>query len=143
MEEMKERDVSNIRVLLVDDELDFLDPMAYWLKAKGYQILTATSGEQALDVLKQQVVDVVFLDINMAGLDGIQTLRRIREDLKKDVPVIMVTAYGTKERLIEAEKLGISGFFPKEDGFEKAAGLIQTVLRLHKGLGERKKEKID
>ena len=135
MEEKKEtRDVSEIKILLVDDESDFLDPMAYWLKSKGYQTLMAYSGEEALEQLKKQSVDIVFLDINMAGLDGIQTLRKIREELKQEVPVIMVTAYGTKDRLIEAEKLGISGFFPKEDGFEKASVLIQTVLRLHKHL---------
>ncbi|MCK4249266.1 MAG: response regulator [Candidatus Omnitrophica bacterium] len=135
MEEKKTpRDISEIKILLVDDESDFLDPMAYWLKSKGYQTLTAAGGEEALEQLKEQSVDIVFLDINMAGLDGIQTLRKIREELKIDVPVIMVTAYGTKDRLIEAEKLGISGFFPKEDGFEKASILIQTVLRLHKDL---------
>lgn len=130
----EKKEVSDVRMLLVDDELDFLDPMAYWFRSKGYQVLTATSGEEALQILEHQQVDVVFLDIRMEGLDGIQTLRRLRKDLKNNVPVIMVTAHGTKDKLIEAQKLGISGFFPKEDGFEKASGLIQTVLRVHKGL---------
>jgi len=135
MDEKKvNKNIAELKVLLVDDDPDFLEPMDCWLKSKGYHTMTADSGEKAIEILEKQSIDIAFLDIHMAGLDGIQTLRKIREELKQKVPVIMITAYGTKDAMIEAEKLGISGFFPKEDSFEKAALLIQTVLRLHKHL---------
>ena len=124
---------SNVRVLLVDDEVDFLDMMAFWLKQQGYPVQTALDGESAIKLVKEGAGDIIFLDINMPGLDGIETLRRIRK-FNTDIPIIMVTAFGTEDRIKESQSLGISGFFPKDKNFLEAATMIETVLKTHKGL---------
>ena len=124
---------SNIRVLLVDDEKDFLEMMGFWLKQQGYTVQTVLDGESAVKLVREGAIDIVFLDINMPGLDGIETLRRIRA-LNAGIPIIMVTAFGTEERIKESQNLGISGFFPKDKDFLEAATMIETVLKTHKGL---------
>ncbi len=124
---------SNIRVLLVDDEKDFLEMMGFWLKQQGYTVQTVLDGESAVKLVREGATDIVFLDINMPGLDGIETLRRIRE-FNAGIPIIMVTAFGTEERIKESQNLGISGFFPKDKDFLEAATMIETVLKTHKGL---------
>lgn len=122
-----------IRILLVDDQPDFLETISSWMESKGHTVLTANDGLQALETIQEQPIDIVFLDIRMPKLDGIATLRRIR-DLKKDLPVILITAYPEDETMDKVRQLGISGFFPKEGGFDKLMMVIEVALRTHKGL---------
>ncbi|OGX15745.1 MAG: hypothetical protein A2166_03200 [Omnitrophica WOR_2 bacterium RBG_13_41_10] len=122
-----------IRVLVVDDEKDFLFTMDYWLRTKGYDVITAANGKEALDVLNKGPVDIIFLDMHMPVMDGVETLKKIRE-INKDTPVIIITAYAADEKRIEAEKYGVSGLFYKDKDFTESSTLIETVLRRHKGL---------
>lgn len=115
-------------VLLVDDEQDFLDPIAFWLESKGYKIQTAGNGKIALDMIAQSVPDIILLDINMPVMNGIDCLQRIRE-LHPHLPVIMITA--EIERLPSLQELGISGFFPKEGTLEHLEQLLDPIIRLH------------
>jgi two-component system response regulator AtoC len=69
----------------------------------------------------------------MPVMDGVQTLKNIRQ-LNKDIPVIVITAYASDEKVTEAEKYGISGLFYKYKDLSESANLIETVLRRHKGL---------
>ena len=127
-----------IQILLVDDERDFLEPITVWLEAKGYDVITANNGEQALKVLESKQPDIVFLDIRMPVLDGIGTLTRIRET-NKELPVIMLTAYGEEKTLSQARHLGVSGFFPKRgEDFARLTTIIETTLRTHKNLRKGK-----
>lgn len=116
-----------VEILLVDDETDYAETMAFWLKAKGYQVVTAPNGEEALARLAERTPAIVFLDILMPGMDGIETLRRIRTTHPR-LPVIMVTAYASEERMQEAQSLGAVGFFPKAADFSQAATLIARAL---------------
>jgi len=93
----------------------------------GYEVDSATSGEEALNKIEANRPQVVFLDLRMPGMDGIEVLKRIRAKDKK-LPVIIVTGYGDREIEEEVSKLGISGFFPKGDDFSKAAQLIEMAL---------------
>jgi len=122
-----------IKVLLVDDEVDFINMMQYWLKGKDFEADVLYSGENVVGQVKDNNYDLMFLDLRLPGINGIDILRDIREYSKK-LPVIIFSAFGTAESLKEATKLGISGFFAKEKGFEEAARLIHTALRIHKGL---------
>ena len=119
-----------INILMVDDETDFLEPVAFWLKSKGYAVTTLTSGEEAVESVKRAPPDVVFLDINMPGIDGIETLRRIRA-LNRDLPVVMVTAaYQDEKNISQASSLGIAGFFPKNSSLSELVRVIETCLRV-------------
>jgi DNA-binding response OmpR family regulator len=122
-----------IKVLLVDDEVDFINMMQYWLKSKNFEADVLYSGENVVDQVKANQYDLMFLDLRLPGIDGLDILRQIRQYSKR-LPVIIFSAFGTAESLKEATKLGISGFFAKEKGFEEAARLIHTALRIHKGL---------
>lgn len=117
----------NIRILLVDDEDGFRRPMEFWLKSKGYQVIGVSNGADALVQIERERPTIVYLDMKMPGMNGIETLRKIREK-DRTLPVIMITAYGTTEDMKTAEKLGVSGFFQKDDDFANAAKLILIAL---------------
>lgn len=117
-----------IKILLVDDEESFRRPMEIWLKSHGYKVTDCGGGEEALTLIKNERPTVVFLDLIMPeGLDGLETLQRIRE-IDKELPVILITAYGSDQRITEAIKLGIDGFFSKSASFNSLLILINSVL---------------
>ena len=113
----------DIRILLVDDEDGFRRPMEFWLKAKGYQVTGVNSGAAALTEIERERPMIVYLDMKMPGMNGIETLAKIRAK-DKTLPVIMITAYGTPKDMKSAEALGVSGFFQKDEDFASAAKLI-------------------
>jgi len=117
----------DIRILLVDDEDGFRRPMEFWLKAKGYQVIGVNSGTDALAQIERERPMIVYLDMKMPGMNGLETLAKIREK-DKTLPVIMITAYGTPSDMKAAEALGVSGFFMKDDDFASAAKLIVIAL---------------
>lgn len=117
----------DIRILLVDDEDGFRRPMEFWLKAKGYQVIGVNNGADALTQIERERPTIVYLDMKMPGMNGIETLAKIREN-DKTLPVIMITAYGTPNDMKAAEALGVSGFFMKDDDFASAAKLIVIAL---------------
>lgn len=79
-----------VNILWVDDEIDFLKPHIIFLEQKGYTILTSNNGKDSLDIVKTSDLDLVFLDENMPGLSGLETLTRIKE-IKPSLPVVMIT----------------------------------------------------
>ncbi|MBU0715797.1 MAG: response regulator [Verrucomicrobia bacterium] len=117
----------DIRILLVDDEDGFRRPMEFWLKAKGYQVTGVNNGADALAQIERERPTIIYLDMKMPGMNGIETLAKIREK-DKTLPVIMITAYGTPKDMKAAEDLGVSGFFQKDDDFASAAKLIVIAL---------------
>ena len=118
-------------ILLVDDQSDYRETMALWLQTEGYTVETASSGQEGIDIIKKDGKKVVFLDIRMPKMDGVETLRQIRA-FNSEIPVIMVTAHGDEKQLMECKELGIAGFFPKGGDFSNAARLITTALRILK-----------
>lgn len=127
-----------IKVLLVDDEAEFTEPLTYWLEAKNYSVEVAPEGKSALKLMKRSKPDIVFLDLRMPVMDGIETLQHIRK-LDKQLPVIIITvAYADKEKFTQAKKLGCSGFFPKKGTFKELGKLVEVTLRTHKKLKKRR-----
>jgi len=123
-----------IQVLLVDDETDFTEPIAFWLKSRGYGVATAVNGQEAIRIIKESRPDIVFLDINMPVMDGLEALRNVR-DFDKELPVVMVTAaFSNEEKISRAKELGVSGFFAKNYTFDQLVQMIQMTLRTHRGL---------
>ncbi|MDE6262319.1 MAG: response regulator, partial [Muribaculaceae bacterium] len=78
------------KILWVDDEIDLLKPHIIFLKGKGYDVLTVNNGRDAIDLAEQNKPDLIFLDENMPGLSGLETLARIKQILPL-TPVIMIT----------------------------------------------------
>jgi adenylate cyclase len=112
-------------VLVVDDQPQNLRLLDAVLSPRGYTVLTAASGQQALDVLHDRPIDLVLLDIVMPGMDGYEVCRRIRADeANAFVPVVMVTASGSQERL-ESLRAGADDFVQKP--FDQAELLARVA----------------
>lgn len=126
-------DNKQIKILLVDDEADFREPMSFWFKSKGYSVITAGNGEEGIKKINEESPDIVFLDINMPVMDGIETLKRVRE-FNKDLPVIFISAYLDIKKIEEVKRYGISGVFYKGKDFEEGLALLEAALRTHKKL---------
>lgn len=100
------------RVLLVDDEEDFLKMLAERLESRGLNVTTAASGESALASVEGHEYDLIVLDLAMPGFDGIETLKRIKAR-QPDAEIIMLSGQGSIRTSIEAMKLGACDFLQK------------------------------
>jgi len=102
----------NIKVLLVDDEMDFANTLAQRLKMRNLNVGTAYDGEEALARLKEDEPDVVVLDLNMPGMHGMEVLAETRKAYP-DIQVIILTGHGTDKEEEEAKKIGSCDFLNK------------------------------
>lgn len=91
--------MDKIRILWADDEIDLLRPHIMFLQEKGYDVITSTSGIEAVEIISREQVDIVFLDENMPGISGIETLSRIKAK-RSDLPIVMITK-SEEENLME------------------------------------------
>jgi signal transduction histidine kinase len=122
------------RVLLVDDEVDFLDNLHQRLELRGLQTLKATSGADALAMLENEVVDVVVLDVRMPGMDGIETLRRIKEDHPR-IEVVMLTGHADLESSLEGMRFGFYDYLTKPVRIETLVSKIREAYQRRDGNG--------
>ena len=122
-----------IRILLVDDEKDFRELMTFWLQSRGYTVITASNGADAVSLARQENPDIIFMDLNMPVMDGTDALKQIR-GFNKDVPVIIISAFVDDLRAKEAMRTGISGVFYKGKDFQEGLALLESALHTHKKL---------
>ena len=80
----------NARILWADDEIDLLKPHILFLKTKGYDVIPALSGREAIDILEKEFINIIFLDENMPGLSGLETLQQIKKT-HPHIPIVMIT----------------------------------------------------
>jgi CheY-like chemotaxis protein len=119
------------RVMIVDDEPDMRMALRLFLENNGHTVEEAENGEAALARLPESAFDLVLLDMRMPGLDGLQTLTKIRES-NKDLPVIMVTGYGSVDSTAEVMAQGANGYIAKPFQHQELrdamarAGLVST-----------------
>jgi DNA-binding NtrC family response regulator len=125
--------VEKMKMMLVDDEERYLQTTRKLIEKKGYEVLTATSGKEALEKLKSQTVHVVILDVKMPGMDGNETLKAIKA-LYPLVEVIMLTGHATVDSAIDGLKSGASDYLMKpadiDEILEKAAEAFEKRQRL-------------
>jgi CheY-like chemotaxis protein len=119
------------RILWVDDEIEILKPHIIFLNQKGYDVITATNGSDALDIIKEQRLDIVFLDENMPGMSGIEVLPKVK-NLRPALPVVMITK--NEEESIMEDAIGSK----IDDYLIKPVNPNQILLCLKKNLEERK-----
>lgn len=105
-------------VLVVDDEEGIRESLSGILEDEGCDVLTSSSGEEALRIIKEQNPDLVLLDIWLPGIDGIQTLKEIK-GLKPDLPVVMISGHGNIELAVKATRMGAYDFLEKPLSLEK------------------------
>lgn len=117
-----------IRVLIVDDEAAIRRALRPPLAELGFQVFEASRGEEALQLLHSTPVDVVLLDINMPGIGGIETLRRIRT-FSPRLPVLMVTVRDGEEEKVEALELGADDYVTKPFSIRELVARIRTAHR--------------
>lgn len=119
-------------ILIVDDIPAFCEQYAYDLKRLGgYNTLTATSGAQALELLRAHPVDGLILDLEMPGMDGFEFLRLYRQQ-EHTLPVIVYTSTGDYDRCVRAIKLGAYSFIDKAEPMERVVREIENALEAHR-----------
>jgi DNA-binding NtrC family response regulator len=124
-------------VMLVDDEVPFVDTMTKRLTKRNLTILAAYNGPEALDTLKKHKnIDVVILDVKMPGMDGIETLREIKNAFPL-VEVIMLTGHATIETGIEGMKLGAYDYLMKPCDIDQLMGKVQEAKAKKSGHEEK------
>jgi len=117
-------------VLLIDDEQQFLKVLEERLETRGLKVNTATSGEDALTLVDDRNFDAIVLDLAMPGIDGIETLKLLKEK-NPDLEIIMLTGHATVQKGIEAMKLGA------EDFLEKPVDLSVLLERISEAKNKR------
>ncbi len=115
------------RVLVVDDEPATVRYVSINLKARGYQVLTAYDGLEALKAVEEHPLDLVILDLGLPGLDGFQVCREIRRF--SQVPILVLSARGREQDKVRALDLGADDYLTKPFGVEELLARIRAILR--------------
>lgn len=120
---------SKAKILVVDDDERALRLIEAMLAPKGYQIILAKDGKEAVDIVRSRIPDLILLDIMMPGIDGYATLAKIKEDkATANIPVIMVSAVGYELNKKLANQLGAAGYITKPVDLAELQGTIARFL---------------
>ena len=137
-----------MRIMVVDDDSTIVDAIKTLLQVEGHEAIGVYSGEECLNNLKKENVDLIFLDIKMPGINGIETLKKIKR-MKPNVYVVMLTAFATVDTAVEAMKEGAFDYirkpFASEDMKDTLMDVIEDIKlkRNHKMIGLMEIEKHD
>lgn len=115
------------KILVADDEHNIRMALSQALESMNYQVDTAVNGEETLEKLQTEGIGLVLLDLKMPGMDGMEVLRQLAQT-RPDVRVIIITAYGTIERAVEAMKLGVVDFIQKPFTPNQIRELVSKVM---------------
>ena len=124
-------------ILIVDDEKNYPLILSAVLEDEGYETLTANSGREALEVLKNSDVDLVLTDMRMPAMDGVQLLERIKAE-DADLPVIMMTAHGTVEKAVEAMQKGAYSYILKPFDNEQLVLYVRKATDMYRVVKENR-----
>jgi len=122
-----DKDLANLKLLLVDDEDDFRRATATTLGRRGFTVIEAANGEEALMAIRRECPDIVVLDLKMPGMSGIETLQHIRE-IEASLPVIILTGHGDYEAAMASIKLKVVDFIQKPVDVDRLSQRIRNLL---------------
>jgi len=124
------------KILIVDDEPDFIKMITVRLEANGHTVVTASDGKEGLSKIVSEAPDAVLLDIIMPKINGLDVLKRARK-LNRDLPIFIITAYSDQKRFRLAKKLGVTGFIMKTGDLAKEVENVNNILHM---VGKYKKK---
>ena len=118
------------KVLVVDDEPDFLKIILYRLEKIGYEVIAASNGKECIEQAKKFSPDIIILDIMMPGLDGIATLLKLKSiEQARSIPIVICTAVKEGEDEVVAQNLGVADYFRKSGRIEDLIASIERILK--------------
>src|SRR5262245_60876061 len=118
------------KILVVEDNPDILELIAYNLETEGYEVTRAMTGENALAVAKGQQPDLIILDVMLPGIDGFAVCRKLKQgDLTRTIPVIMLTAKTEDTDIIAGLEIGADDYIPKPFSPKVLIARIRAALR--------------
>jgi len=115
------------KILVIDDEPLITESLEYSLKQEGFQVVVAHDGHQALEVAREEIPDLIVLDIMLPGMDGWETCRRLRQE--STVPIIMLTARGQEIDRVLGLEMGADDYLAKPFSFRELLARIRAVFR--------------
>jgi two-component system, NtrC family, nitrogen regulation response regulator NtrX len=115
------------RILVIDDEAEIRRSVRMILEYEGYEVIEASSGPEGVTMVERETPDLVFLDIKMPGMDGLDALQRIKAN-KETLPVVIISGHGTVSTAVEATKLGAFDFIEKPLASERVLVTIRNAL---------------
>ena len=115
------------KILVVDDEIDFLEMVRLRLQANNYSVITAMDGNEALEKFRKEKPVAVLLDILMPGMDGIDVLKKMRREDTK-TPIFIITAFSNEERFKLANTFNASGFIVKTNDLQREIQNITAAI---------------
>lgn len=131
------------KILIVDDEKDIIELISFNLEKEGYRTSTATSGEEALSILKKESFDLLLLDLMLPGIDGFDLCRIIKSDAKFDLPIIMLTARSTEIDKVAGLEIGADYYITKPFSIRELLAVVKAILRRKNNHTEQDKEIIE
>jgi DNA-binding NtrC family response regulator len=117
---------NKIKLLMVDDEVKFLESISKRLALKNFDVTTAATGQEAIESAEKGFFDVAVVDFQMPGMDGVQVLNALKER-HKYIEIIMLTGHATVDSAVEATKLGAFKYLEKPYAFEKLVEVIKEA----------------
>ena len=122
--------MSKETILIVDDEEDIIELIQYNLKSEGYDILSATTGEQAIKIAKQTRPDLMVLDLMLPGIDGLEVTQYLRSnDETRDIPIVMLTAKGEESDIVTGLEMGANDYISKPFSPRELTARVRGILR--------------
>jgi len=117
-----------IRLLIVDDEVQFLTSIAQRLELRGFEVAKAANGLEAVDIARREKFDLALLDLKMPGLDGREVLEILKNE-HKYLEVIILTGHGSFESAVECTKLGAYSYLPKPYELDKLIEMMKDAYQ--------------
>lgn len=118
------------KILVVDDERDILELVEYNLAKNGYRVKTVTSGEEALELIKENEYDLIILDLMLPGVDGLDLTKIIKADKAKSaIPIVMVTAKGEEADRVAGLEIGADHYVTKPFSPRELVAIVKATLR--------------
>lgn len=117
------------KLLVVDDEVDILEVTQRFFKKRGLDVITASDGNEALRLISEEKPDLILLDFNLPGLSGVEILKKLREELKFDTKVIVVSGFEAEKVLSETQGLGVLECIHKPLDLGKLEEIVLNALK--------------